>query len=615
MSWINRIVAALVLVCVVFSVARPAIAQPYWCPVCGGNTHHYDGHPHFQPPSNGGGTTRPRSTTDGVVTIYNRSSSDIRYYIQSRSGGGWSLTTVKARGSHWHSMPQPANFRIQFDSSRASGSQNKTYNLSHNVVKRGTATADAGRPYHFKEDSQGIRFHTSAGKPKPPKKPPLPDFWRQHQQALENVRRWEAADELAKRRAREDDLAKKRAAADKLAKQGDHLAGTEKYAEAIEAYQDSLNIWHVDEVQTRLTRAKSQLEEQRRLAKEEADRLTREKVSGQLSDLANRFSGNSGAGGGLDFDGTSTAAGTGGLDFSGGSDSSAVGQLEFSKGSQGSAPVPLDVTDFDFDSQSRDGVNAIAYANRLKMQRLSQRGPPKENSDHALPNPLDEERIQRERELIKPLNMVEFSELDRREAIERANARVVANGNEALRQSRTDLEEAWNKLREEGQLGADENPWKKAQNDTAFKAKFDAVLQDVAEKEDQRTREADEGWYRDMKRWAVWKSKKPELEPLIDEITVKLDTEREDDFEDLLKLFDYQCFFAEASLFKAGILKKGENAWDKASQDSKFEYLWMLKTSEFSDNLQEGMTRVREEHKKKWIVEIQRLEAMAGIAE
>ena len=41
----------------------------------------------------------------------------------------------------------------------------------------------------------------------------------------------------------------------------------------------------------------------------------------------------------------------------------------------------------------------------------------------------------------------------------------------------------------------------------------------------------------------------------------------------------------------------------------------MLKTSEFSDNLQEGMTRVREEHKKKWIVEIQRLEAMAGIAE
>ena len=194
MSWINRIMAALMFVCVIFS-AFPAIAQPYWCPVCGGNTHHYDGHPHFDPPSNGGGTTRPRSNSDGVVTIYNRSSRDLSYHLQRSPGGAWSQRTLKPGRGYFYFEPLPASFRIQFDSSRASGNQRKTYNLSHNVVKRGKATADAGRPYHFKEDSQGIRFHTSSGKTtttRPtrisnnpfPVVPPVNDVWRRQQELV-----------------------------------------------------------------------------------------------------------------------------------------------------------------------------------------------------------------------------------------------------------------------------------------------------------------------------------------------------------------------------------------------------------------------------------------------
>lgn len=599
MSNSKRLISVLVLLGISFSAGIAVAQDLYWCPICGGNTHHYDGHPHFQQQSSR--PQPPPSNTFGVVTIYNRSNSSISYYLQDRVNGGWKPVTVAAGGSYFHWRSLPANFTIQF----YSGNQKKSYHLDYNVVRNRTPVAADGKPYHYNSSGQSIKLSTSAGKEttrpnvKYPTYPP-----KLNRQAQQQIEQWRLESQRKRERAEE------------LARAADRLANVRKYDEAIKAYQESLAVTYINDVQRRLEDARSKLAEQNRQEREEAARADRDKVSDLLDGLADQFSDNSNDGGGLDFDGTSAGVGMGELDFASGTNTT-VGQSRFDKGNNNSAPVPLDISEFNF--QSKKGADAIALANRLDMQRIARRdpgdGPPEENSDRALPNPLDEDRIARQNKLLEPLDMVKFGSLSQTEAAELASARVLASRDKAILHTRADLEEAWNKLRHEGNLGDDEDPWKKSQTDKAFKATFDAILKEVAAKENQRMRQAEKEWYHDMTRWVIWQLKKPEIEPQIEEMTTKLNTQLETAIDVHHNRYVFSCYSIEMRLRNAGILKEGESPMDKADRDPAFAARWKAETQEAYQRLKKYLVQIEEDHRKRWSREIEQIQSAAGIPE
>jgi hypothetical protein len=74
------------------------------------------------------------TTAYGVVTIYNKTQTPIKYQLRRTRSGDWESATVDAGGWYYHWQSLPARFEIRYDKSFAEGYQAHSETLAYNVV-------------------------------------------------------------------------------------------------------------------------------------------------------------------------------------------------------------------------------------------------------------------------------------------------------------------------------------------------------------------------------------------------------------------------------------------------------------------------------------------------
>lgn len=133
--------------------------------------------------------------------------------------------------------------------------------------------------------------------------------------------------------------------------------------------------------------------------------------------------------------------------------------------------------------------DAMAFRNMLARRQYGPRQV-RVGREPRLPNPLDTERIDRERKLLAPLQMESFAAMNEDRALEFVLARQEAGENEASRQAVDRVRQAIEQFRRDGWLGNSESPMARSRQDPRFAAAFDAALSQIAEQEKADTLQA-----------------------------------------------------------------------------------------------------------------------------
>ncbi|MBS0206590.1 MAG: hypothetical protein JSS49_27245 [Planctomycetes bacterium] len=156
---------------------------------------------------------------------------------------------------------------------------------------------------------------------------------------------------------------------------------------------------------------------------------------------------------------------------------------------------------------------AKVYANRILStgRAVWEAGGSQSLFIERLPNPLDEDRIARQRDLLKPLDVNEFLKLDEDQAMKSLRDRLDAAVEEASRQAREEVGTAIRGLREYGLLGAHEDVLIRQRKDPYTAAAVDSAVKLAADHEIQRIHEARA---ESLKHSAAWYAGRAELADL-----------------------------------------------------------------------------------------------------
>jgi hypothetical protein len=141
--------------------------------------------------------------------------------------------------------------------------------------------------------------------------------------------------------------------------------------------------------------------------------------------------------------------------------------------------------------------------------------------DERLTNPLDQNEIARQRDLLKPLNMDEFLKLDEEQAMKKLRDRRDAAVEESSRQAREEVRAAIQRLREYGLLGANEDVLARQRRDPYTAAAVDAAVKLAADHEIQRIHEARAESLRQSAAWYVGQADLADLKHRVSAVIAK----------------------------------------------------------------------------------------------
>lgn len=142
-------IAVVVLIALLSIPASLSFAQTdlYWCPICRGDTHHRNGHPHFRPDY-----PNIRWT---FIRITNETESEVTYSVRRSGLADWSTHTLEPGGgkTHWYLPASDAKVRFLW------GGKTKAYPLDPNVFRNRTPQDDDGAYYFRKGRGELDLYH------------------------------------------------------------------------------------------------------------------------------------------------------------------------------------------------------------------------------------------------------------------------------------------------------------------------------------------------------------------------------------------------------------------------------------------------------------------------
>ncbi len=446
-----------------------------WCPICGRDM------PLSHDFTHGAGQDRPQRPDPRppirqephnpyawyVVTLRNRTDRRIEYDVRSLAGGGWGRWTLEPGKGRYHYDQRPGAFQIRF----TSGGVSTLYRLDTAYVRKVRAEFDDGTPYHFGMKGSRVDLMTGAGEPtRAPAVPARPLFPDLSRPSLPRLPPSQPTPELPS----PEEMNARAAHAEGLA-----AWNRRDWVEALRHFEEQLR-WtpQATDAEAWVARAREAVQQ----AQDEADRKAREQISrviGEgLRNLADAAPGSAplaSAPDELSFDSVAPGAPERSAPPADGLDFPAVEgpQTLFEKPSPGSAPVPV---------AAGDPVR-MAYAGRIASRPAWGQFRTTPSPHERLPNPLDEARIAREKELLKPLDMDTFLKLNEPAALQLLHDRREAAINEAARRAGDEIGAAVRKFRDDGTLGPNESVLERQRRDPAFAARLESALSQAAENE------------------------------------------------------------------------------------------------------------------------------------
>lgn len=166
---------------------------------------------------------------------------------------------------------------------------------------------------------------------------------------------------------------------------------------------------------------------------------------------------------------------------------------------------------------------ARVYANRVLSsgRALWESGGSQTEFDERLPNPLDEDRIARQRDLLKPLDIKTLLPLDEGQAMKLLRDRRDAAVEEASRQAREEVGSAIRRLRDYGLLGTNEDVLARQRRDPYTAAAVDSAVKLAADHEIQRIHQARADSLRQSAAWYVGRAELAELKKRVETVLAK----------------------------------------------------------------------------------------------